>query len=194
MTTGNEHPPRKDEPTRDAAQVTLPLRNLGLQAGQATSREVAVRIDPYRQAGIEYEPRPEVVPAYVDATAMTSGLSFRLRLHAHMHGVCARCLDDAVLHIVVDSHEVDDPNADDEELRSEFVLGHGDQLDVGAWAQDAVGILFPVRVLCREDCAGLCPVCGTNHNVASCSCTTEQRDSRWDALKALNLESTDSLN
>lgn len=54
--------------------------------------------------------------------------------------------------------------------------------------QDAVGLEFPTRVLCREDCKGLCPNCGVNWNEQSCDCTTEQTDSRWDKLRELSLD------
>jgi uncharacterized protein len=44
---------------------------------------------------------------------------------------------------------------------------------------------MPLRVLCREDCAGLCPTCGTDLNHDTCSCVTETVDERWSALRDL---------
>lgn len=43
-------------------------------------------------------------------------------------------------------------------------------------------------VLCREDCRGICPICGLNLNEESCQCSTEELDPRWDALRALKDE------
>jgi len=43
---------------------------------------------------------------------------------------------------------------------------------------------IPMRIFCREDCKGLCPLCGTNRNKSSCDCT-ESTDPRWDTLRKL---------
>ena len=58
-------------------------------------------------------------------------------------------------------HDFDAPPAD--ELHSDYVAN--DQLQLGAWARDAVALELPEQILCREDCAGLCPVCGKDLNV-----------------------------
>ena len=46
----------------------------------------------------------------------------------------------------------------------------------------------PLLALCRTDCKGLCPQCGTNLNESSCQCSTEEDDPRWDTLRALKKE------
>jgi uncharacterized protein len=61
----------------------------------------------------------------------------------------------------------------------------GELLDLDRWAQDALVLAMPLRVLCREDCAGLCATCGTDLNHDTCSCVTETVDERWSALRAL---------
>lgn len=57
--------------------------------------------------------------------------------------------------------------------------------------REAVFLHEPQRVLCREDCQGLCPVCGINHNREACECSTEEIDPRWAALKELRDRSDD---
>ena len=42
--------------------------------------------------------------------------------------------------------------------------------------------------VCRDECAGLCPVCGVDRNEATCDCVTEVRDERWAALDGLVVE------
>ena len=51
-----------------------------------------------------------------------------------------------------------------EELQSPYV--EDEQLDLAAWAHDAFALAAPAKVLCREDCAGLCPVCAADLNEA----------------------------
>ena len=77
-----------------------------------------------------------------------------------------RCLADAAVAVEVEAREVDQPVTDDEELRSPYV--HEGVLDlIGAWAHDALALAVPQQLLCRPDCAGLCPVCGESLNDAA---------------------------
>ena len=63
------------------------------------------------------------------------------------------------------------------------------ELDVAAWTRDAIVLALPQQVLCREDCAGLCPVCGENLNSAGPEHVHEQpRDARWDVLSELKFD------
>lgn len=164
------------------------LRDLGLSPGQAKHDEVVVTVPPYRQGGFDYRtPDGGEMPAQLDITAMTRGLDFRLRFETQLHGPCSRCLEEAVVPISVDSHEVDDPDADDPDLVSDFVSDEG-HLDIGAWAHEEVALGFPIVVLCRDDCKGLCAQCGANHNVAPCECTVVVGDSRWDKLRELQVD------
>lgn len=48
-----------------------------------------------------------------------------------------------------------------------------------------MSLAVPMKVLCRDDCKGLCPVCGQNLNEGKCSCKVDNTDPRWDALKSL---------
>ena len=50
---------------------------------------------------------------------------------------------------------------------------------------EAIVLADPQKILCQEDCKGLCPRCGTDWNVNSCECVLEEADSRWAALKKL---------
>ena len=52
-------------------------------------------------------------------------------------------------------------------------------------AREQVVLNLPARVLCREDCAGLCETCGANKNLSPCGCVSETIDPRWQALKGL---------
>ena len=55
----------------------------------------------------------------------------------------------------------------------------------GCIASGAQKIYEEMKVLCREDCKGLCPKCGRNLNEGPCGCDLHEEDPRWDALKGL---------
>lgn len=197
--------------------TTFSLRDLGLSPGQARHDELELELVPYVQGavdyvdaggkapalapkgvakapaepvGIEYSVVDDAVTAQLDTTAMTEGTSFRLRFQADYTGPCARCLEPAAWSANVDAYAVHDHTApeDDDDLRSEHVDDATNLLDVSAWAREEVGLLFPTRVLCRKDCRGLCGECGVNLNDHPDHAHEKPVDTRWDALKDLQLE------
>ena len=61
----------------------------------------------------------------------------------------------------------------------------GDQIDLADYVKrDIIGEL-PMRVVCREDCKGLCPICGKDLNDGDCGCDRTIRDPRFESLRAL---------
>ena len=120
----------------------------------------------------------------MDDTKATSGTLLELQLPVRLHGPCFRCLEDAVLELdaVAREYQADDP-AGDEELTSVYLVE--DRVDLDAWARDAIADLLPEQILCREDCAGLCGVCGRNLNDEPHEHETEAGDPRWAALADL---------
>ena len=65
-----------------------------------------------------------------------------------------------------------------------------EMLDLAAWARDAFALAAPVKVLCREDCAGLCPVCAADLNEAPARAPPRASSPirRWAKLSELKLE------
>ena len=129
-------------------------------------------------------PVPEEVPAELALTKASTGTVFDLRFRARMHGPCFRCLGDAVLDLPIDAREYQATTPDEsEDLRTPYVVD--DRLDLAAWSRDAVALALPDKILCRPDCAGLCPVCGKNLNDEPHVHEQETADTRWGALEAL---------
>jgi uncharacterized protein len=105
-----------------------------------------------------------------------------------LRGPCVRCQEPAASALEIDSREVDQPAANDEELRSPYVTDGN--LDVGRWANDALVLAFPTQPLCREDCAGLCAVCGESLNDADPAAHRHESggDPRMAKLRDLKLD------
>ncbi len=101
----------------------------------------------------------------VEVSRTSTGHAFHLRVNATLRGPCMRCLDDSEVKVSVDAREVDLPGGGDEELSSPYV--DADRLDLGSWVHDALILAAPPQLLCRPDCAGLCPVCGESLNDAN---------------------------
>ena len=163
------------------------LGRLRLTAGEGRRLDLEVALQPLQFSGQRYEVVPDRVPVRLDLSKMTGGgHSMRLRFAAAVHGPCMRCLADAEPVTEVDAREVDQPGGGDE-LSSPYVQG-GD-LEVRAWARDALALALPSQILCREDCAGLCPICGADLNAAGPDHGHESTpDPRWSKLDELRFE------
>jgi uncharacterized protein len=61
----------------------------------------------------------------------------------------------------------------------------GSEIELGAFFREVIALAFPVQPLCREECRGLCPHCGVDRNVETCSCPEVRRPSPFEALRAL---------
>lgn len=164
--------------------TTFPLRRLRLRSGDEWRDEVAVALEPFDLGGERYLPVPPEAPAALEIQRATSGDVFRLSFQTRLHGPCMRCLKDAVVPVDVDAREY---QAADEsahaELRTEYVVD--DQLDLSQWARDAIALALPDQIVCRADCAGLCPVCGKDLNDEPHEHDDQVADPRWAALEAL---------
>src|SRR5688572_27984209 len=140
------------------------LARLGLTSGEGRRLDLHVAIEPFSFGGQEYTADPRVVPVRVDVSRTTgSGWALRLRFEAAVTGPCMRCLEQAVPRFEVDAREVEQPGAGDEELSSPYVNEDGD-LDLEAWARDALALTLPAQITFMPECAGLCAQCGANLN------------------------------
>lgn len=61
----------------------------------------------------------------------------------------------------------------------------GEAIDVDEIVKEQILLAVPTRMLCREDCKGICPECGIDRNTGECGCVTKEIDPRWAALKDL---------
>lgn len=130
-------------------------------------------------------------------------LAFRLRaaLEAGIELACVRCLDAFTLpvHENLDllylphsanvakapatGEAEEEGRLKDEDLSVGFY--RDERIDLGLMVWEQVYLSLPMKPLCRGDCRGLCPVCGTNLNTSSCDCTRDTVDPRLASLKAL---------
>ena len=165
----------------------LDLASLRLTPGEGRRLSFEVPIDPLELGAQVYEAQPSHVPVTIEVSRMTGG-GYALRLHfeARLTGPCMRCLKEAAPAVRVEAWEIDRPS-EGEELESPYVSD--EELDLSAWAHDAFALAGPAKVLCREDCAGLCPVCAADLNEAGPGHRHESPpDPRWAKLRELKLE------
>lgn len=77
----------------------------------------------------------------------------------------------------------DDRALDDDELAVSFY--QDDEIDLAHLVWEQIVLALPMKPVCRESCTGLCPSCGVNRNVTSCTCSVQAVDPRWQSLQTL---------
>ena len=162
------------------------LGTLRLASGEGRHLTLAVTPGAFDFSGTSYAVDPPQVDALLDVSRMThGGYALRLRFAASLSGPCMRCLEPARPRTEVDAREIDQPGGGDE-LSSPYV--EGEELDLAAWARDAYALALPSQVVCRADCAGLCPECGANLNEDPEHHHEAAPDPRWAKLGELRFE------
>jgi len=122
-----------------------------------------------------------------------------IRLRAKYAGkfelLCARCLESVKQHLTGEFDLIFRPASVDAEAGEHAITE--DETEIGYYEEsglpleDAVReqvlLTLPGRILCQEDCKGLCPTCGVNRNTTDCKCSETPADPRWKALAGLEL-------
>jgi uncharacterized protein len=178
--------------------VKVPVVGLLGRTGQ---RKELVRAVPPEEFGEEpWGPAVDALDGPIELAlqleAVSGGILVRGSMRASAVAGCARCLtptrrtwevDVVELHRAAsdDDDAFEDPEDEDLDYR---LIERDTQLDLDQMVRDALVVGQPVRVLCRPDCAGLCPICGADRNSEPCDHADEPVvDVRWQALKGLRL-------
>jgi uncharacterized protein len=134
-------------------------------------------------------------PAEVNGKVRLSGNEVFVNGHLDTRAQveCDRCLKavelpvkaDFTLEYISGSEYESSGTAELTEAEMSVSVFDGKELDVDEIVKEQVFLSVPTRMLCREDCKGICPECGTDRNTGECDCVTNDIDPRWAALKNL---------
>jgi len=149
-------------------------------------------------------PFPEKVSVRGSVVGMFGAVELRADVTAAFHAQCARCGKPVVLPyegeisgMLIKDESPAKPAAKGSGRQSagdgavsadeveRIVLENDDKLDVDALVHEHLMLNMPMRFLCREDCAGLCQMCGADLNLGGCGCKKETTDPRLAVLKEL---------
>ncbi len=163
--------------------TTFNLRTLKLRPGEGYRDTLPLELEPFELGGERYVLVPERQAAALSIARTSSGMVLELAFQADLAGPCFRCLDEAAVRLSVRAREYHEPGAASEELRTPYV--DEGRLDLARWARDALALELPGKILCKEECTGLCAGCGANLNAGSCSCQPPAPDPRLSQLAEL---------
>lgn len=112
------------------------------------------------------------------------GIVIHGTVDAEYESECSRCLTPVRDACSVSVNEL----FEREPIDGETYPLEGEEVDLELPVRDSVLLDLPTAPLCRDDCAGLCSVCGIDRNEADCTCDPNPPDPRWDALRALTFD------
>jgi uncharacterized protein len=155
-------------------QVSDLLAKPGSHRSEAGSVEVHVDLGDAVVAGD--------VGVEVDLASLTDGMVVRGRAAATARLICDRCLTSWSESLTVPIEQIYRlrPESDDE-----LPIEPGGWIELGDAVHDEVSLGLPRRPVCRPDCRGLCPTCGTDLNVDPCAGHDDESSSPFSALKDL---------
>ncbi len=117
-------------------------------------------------------------------------------LRVDVNGTCDCCTEAAAYSIenhfdlVYIPTDYANSGGEDEVDEAAIEVGYyeGNGLELNDVLREVVLLALPMRLVCSEDCKGICPVCGQNRNQIECGCRVETADDRWSKLKMLRAE------
>ncbi|CAG1772689.1 hypothetical protein BAC2_02872 [uncultured bacterium] len=131
------------------------------------------------------------VEAVIDKTGHR--LALKARISAGGSFICDRCTAPFTVRLTPEyrmvyvSNETDAESLDPSEVQ---VLPIGlPVIDLTDDVRQTILLSVPLKLLCRQDCRGLCPDCGIDLNTGTCDCTSESADTRWEQLRGFTPDS-----
>ena len=162
------------------------LTEVILEDGKVIHSSEEITLDAFKMRGGSFR-IAEKTP--LDLTVENTGKKV-LRLRGKMDCTvlipCDRCLTDVPVRLPLDFEREADMKLSDEERTEaldESVFLHGYNLNVDELVCGEALLVWPMKVLCREDCKGLCPVCGQNLNLKTCDCDRTDLDPRMAKIR-----------
>lgn len=172
--------------------MELDVSGVAGQPGKSLEVPLTVRLDP-ADVGDDLL----AIPGDLSGTAQVFGSERGALLHLQLKGQveirCARCLQPFRLPVhlqISEEFRTGPATAGAAELQSDkdgstFVQVEDGAIPVDEVVRQHLLLALPMKPLCREDCAGLCPRCGANLNEGACQCQPEAGDPRFAALRKL---------
>lgn len=153
--------------------------------------KVPVPSDVIREATGDADLGRSSVTAEIDVQRFNETVNVHGALRGDVQLPCNRCLGDARIGLSVPLRIVIGPESlggeDSLEDEVEYFTHDGDVVHLGDVLRESLILAMPMTALCKEDCLGLCPVCGGNKNEKDCGHSQSVPDPRFAALKDLKL-------
>ena len=156
-----------------------------LLRGEVSKIDIDYMLTPEKLDGVVFDSDARVTGQITDNAGY---MRLTLRAELGYHSECARCLApiDGVFSLDFERTVAAEKTLTEQqldELSDEYVVLSGGELDVDEPLREELLLGFPTKLLCEEDCLGLCPKCGKPKRDGDCGCVTREIDPRLAVLK-----------
>jgi uncharacterized protein len=162
--------------------------NEEFQPGAIDLGSEVTQIAPLKSSG-----RATLVPEHDGRGSVLNDIRVVGKLATRLETPCARCLEpvpfpvDRSFELLFRPQSVNE-GPDEREMQdkdAEIAFYRGDGVELEDILREQILLAVPIKIVCREECKGLCPQCGKNLNSGECQCEPVAGDPRWNALKDL---------
>ena len=156
-----------------------------LLRGEVDSIKIDYMLQPQKLDGVTFNGDAHVLGEITDNAGY---MRLNLRAELSYSSECARCLApvNGVFSLDFERTVVSEGTISDEQLDEhfdEYAILDKTMLDIDEPLSEEMLLSFPAKLLCSEDCPGLCPKCGKPKREGKCECPEREMDPRWAALK-----------
>ncbi len=153
---------------------------------EAQYREAELEFQTFEMMGVTYPVVQKSAVQLVLLSTAAKKVKVTAKANLSLQGACDRCLEAVELPFTIDFEEEFDFSKSEEERAEEldetcYITGF--DLDVDRLIREELLLSFPMKVLCRDDCKGICKVCGNNLNTGECGCDRTELDPRMAAIR-----------
>lgn len=135
---------------------------------------------------------PEPVSTEASFFGFSGTVKLELKIKGEMTANCDRCGSQMRIPIELDLQHILTPELSEEDNEGEMIEVEVSAFDLDELVYSDIMLSLPTKILCREDCKGLCSHCGKDLNTGSCDCDKKRVDPRMEVLRQLlNEDSSD---
>jgi uncharacterized protein len=163
------------------------LREFSLRPGERARQIFDLPMSPVIMGGQTYEVLLDDGGVVLQVERVTGGFLVSVSVGATVYGPCVRCLKEVRRHVKAEEEEFIPLDADEYEEGDLSPFVEDLAVDVAGLAREVLILGLPEKILCRDECPGLCPSCGRELAEGPCGCAPPPVDSRWEKLRDLEL-------
>lgn len=163
--------------------MVLDLKRIFLNEGESLSFSCEIDLSKLEFDG--YYPFEKPVEVFVSVQNSAGVVTFDANVRFDYFHPCDRCMVDVIRNFEYSFRHVLVTKEDDDSDDNDYIVLHDYILDLDELIKSDLLLQLPSKILCCEDCRGLCPKCGKNLNVDTCSCVIHEGDPRLQVLKDL---------
>lgn len=173
-------------------QIWIPLKDIPAEGKEVTVDTQSVWLEPIEEFRLPYAIK-DAITASLHLIPQEEGCLVRGRISGTVTVPCDRCAEPAEItvnqrftELYTTQEDLLDPGQDPA-IRP-AADGQGLEIEVSALLWEEFVVALPLKPLCKDECKGLCPICGTDLNSGTCDCTDEELDPRLAVLQNLKLK------